>query len=317
MQEKQIQLSGLNINYKIIGAGKTPVVLLHGWGVSSDKYIITAEEILEQNSDYIFYIPDLPGFGKSEEPKGNWRLDDYVQFTKVFIKNVAQRDKGFEPIGEIFEKAVICPPHPDPRYAKGSSEATPLLMGEGAQRYSTLYKEGGFKIESKKIILIGHSFGGRIAIKYAEKYPEDLEKLVLTGAAGIKHPLTAKQKLFFYSSKAGKKVFSLPVLKSGEKYARKILYELVREKDYASASPRMKEVMKNILAEDLTDGLDKITVPALLIWGRKDRSAPIQDGDLMHKEITDSKLFIIENANHSVPYNNAKEFAKVFINNSD
>ena len=38
-QEKQIQINGLNINYKIIGNGKTPVVLLHGWGVSSDKYL--------------------------------------------------------------------------------------------------------------------------------------------------------------------------------------------------------------------------------------------------------------------------------------
>jgi pimeloyl-ACP methyl ester carboxylesterase len=306
MQEKQIQLVGLNINYKIIGAGKTPVVLLHGWGISSDKYIVTAEEILEQNSGYVFYIPDLPGFGKSEEPKEDWKLDDYVGFTEEFIKNVAQRDGGFEPIGKILEKAVICPLHPDP-----------LPMGEGTQRYSTLCKEGGLKIKSKKIILIGHSNGGRIAIKYAEKYPEDLEKLFLTGAAGIKHSLTLKQKLFFYSSKAGKKVFSLPVLKSGGKYARKFLYKLVKEKDYASASPRMKEIMKNVLAEDLIGILDKIKVPTVLIWGREDHSTPLQDGELMHKKIANSKLFIIENANHSALYNNAKEFAEKFTNNSD
>lgn len=284
MQEKQIQLSGLNINYKIIGTGKNPIVLLHGWGISSDKYVSTAEEILKQDGDYVFYIPDLPGFGKSEEPKENWKLDDYLEFVKEFFTSVAQRDGGFEPIKNILEKAV-----------KSDEES--------------------FKVESKKVILIGHSFGGRIAIKYAAKYPEDLGKLVLTGAAGIKHPLTPKQKLFFYSSKAGKKIFGLPVLKSGEKFAKKFLYKIVREKDYANASPRMKEVMKNVLDEDLTPVLDKINVPTMLIWGREDHSTPLTDGELMNEKIKNSKLFVIDNANHSAPYNNAEKFAEIFMEN--
>ena len=38
-QEKQIKIGGLNINYKEIGNGNIPIVLLHGWGVSSDKYL--------------------------------------------------------------------------------------------------------------------------------------------------------------------------------------------------------------------------------------------------------------------------------------
>lgn len=281
MQEKQIQLCGLNINYKIIGAGKVPVVLLHGWGLSSGKYVATAEEILKIDSGYTFYIPDLPGFGKSEEPKEDWKLDNYVSFVKEFFSSVAQRNGGFELIKNILEKAV-----------KGEKDT--------------------FRIENKKVILIAHSFGGRIAIKYAEKYPEDLDKLVLTGAAGIKHKLTARQKFFFRLSKIGKSIFSLPVLKTFEKYARKFLYKIVRERDYADASARMKEIMKNALAEDLTGMLEKITVPAVLIWGRNDRSTPLEDGKLMHQKIAGSKLFVIENANHSAPYNNAAEFAKIF-----
>ena len=282
MREKTTQINGLSINYKIVGAGKTPVVLLHGWGLSSEKYVVTAENILEKDSGYVFYIPDLPGFGKSEEPKESWRLDDYVDFAKEFFKNVAQRDGGFEPLGDILEKAVK----------------------DG---------ESSFKIENKKVILIGHSFGGRIAIKYTKKYPEDIEKLILTGAAGIKHRLTARQEIFYRLSKTGKKIFRLPILSSAEKYARQLLYKLLREKDYISASACMKEIMKNALDEDLTGNLEQIEIATVLIWGKNDRSTPLEDGRLMDKKIANSKLFIIEEANHSVPYNNAEEFAKVFI----
>src|SRR5438270_12888927 len=38
----------------------------------------------------------------------------------------------------------------------------------------------------KKIILIGHSFGGRVAAKFAGRHPGIVEKLILTGAPLIK-----------------------------------------------------------------------------------------------------------------------------------
>jgi len=153
-------------------------------------------------------------------------------------------------------------------------------------------------MSGKTIEVLNTDAEGRViladALTYAQKYKPEvvIDVATLTGAAGVKHPLTAKQKLFFYSSKVGKKIFSLPVLKSGEKYARKFLYKLVREKDYASASPRMKEIMKNVLAEDLADTLNKIIVPTVLIWGRNDHSTPLADGELMHKKIVNSKFFI-------------------------
>jgi len=258
--------------------------LLHGWGVSSDKYIITASEILDLISSYVFYIPDLPGFGKSDEPKDDWRLDDYVEFTRSFVKAVAQRESGFEPIKDILEKAV---------------------KDEGSV----------LKLEDKRIILMAHSFGARIAIKYAVRYPQDLCELVMTGAAGIKHRLTAKQRIFFYMSKIGKAVFSLPGLSGMERFAKRFLYEAAREKDYVNASQRMKGVMKNALAEDLTPLLEKINVPAMLIWGENDHSTPLADGELMHERIKDSKLFVVKDINHSLPYNDAGEFAKIFLEN--
>jgi pimeloyl-ACP methyl ester carboxylesterase len=284
MQEKQIQLAGLNINYKVIGESGTPIVLLHGWGISSDRYIATAEKILEKDKNYIFFIPDLPGFGKSDEPGTDWTLDDYVEFTKAFVDAVALRDGGFEPIKDILKEKL----------RREEASITPT---------------------NRKILMLAHSFGGRIAIKYAVKYPDDLELLVLTGAAGIRHVKTNRRKVLYVLSKAGKTILSLPLINVLEKSSKTLLYRIAGVNDYRDASSRMKGVMKNVIGEDLSKLLDKIDVPTFLIWGRNDNSTPLIDGEIMHANIRGSKLDVIENANHSVPYNNAEEFAKIFLQN--
>ena len=282
ISEKQIRINGLNINYKIIGDGKIPVVLLHGWGVSSDKYLELIKILYSiLNTQYSILIPDLPGFGKSNEPKENWNLDDYVEFVNEFIKK-ASRKGGFELVKNILKKM---------------QDGSTGLLSQWSQQ--------------TKPILIGHSFGGRIAIKYAAKYPEKIDKLILTGAAGIKHKLTAKQKIFFILAKTGKIIFSLPIVNNLKKYAQKFLYKAAREKDYYKASIKMKEIMKNILDEDLTGYLDKIKNPTLLVWGKLDNSTPLADGKIMNEKIKNSKLVVVDDANHSLPYQKPEEFAEI------
>jgi pimeloyl-ACP methyl ester carboxylesterase len=299
-QEKQININGLNINYKQIGNGDVLIILLHGWGVSSDKYSALAEYLSQFsifNFQFSIFIPDLPGFGKSEEPKEDWIMDDYVEFADRFIEK-ASRKSGFELVKNLLKKF-----NPKNLTSQLLIEQTPQPPLSGGR-------------DNKKIILIGHSFGGRIAIKYAVKYPEKIDKLILTGAAGIKHKLNVKQKVFYILAKAGKKVFSilqeakLPI-GSLASNGQEFLYKLAREKDYYQASPRMKEIMKNVLAEDLTPVLEKIKTSTLLAWGANDNSTPLSDGKVMNEKIKNSELIVIDGANHSLPYQRSEEFAKV------
>ncbi|MDF1497857.1 MAG: alpha/beta hydrolase [Patescibacteria group bacterium] len=294
-QKKQIKIDDLNVSYKQIGSGSIQIVLLHGWGINSDKYLKLIEIMSKENTDLKIIVPDLPGFGKSDEPNENWNLDNYVEFVDKFIRSSTQ-DRGFELLKNILKKTNI-----------------KKIMNGGFSSVSNSNSD-----HKKQINLIGHSFGGRIAIKYAMKYPEKIDKLILTGAAGIKHRLTFKQKVFYFLAKRGKNIFSLPIIKKFQKYARKIIYKLAREKDYNQASPRMKEIMKNVLAEDLTLILEKIKTPTLLIWGRFDNSTPLSDGKIMNEKIENSKLIVINDANHSLPYQKPEEFVnfiKEFIKN--
>lgn len=285
MQEKQIKIRDLEINYKIIGKGSDPVVLLHGWGLSSDKYIELAKKITEQKTNLIFYIPDLPGFGKSEEPEEDWNINDYTDFVEEFIERTIRRKTGFELVKNIIKQAAT--------------------IGGGT---IAAYKK-------EPVIMLAHSFGGRIAIKYATQHPKDLQKLFLTGAAGIKHPLAKKKRMFTLLAKVGKKVVRLFALHRFQKKITDLFYKIVGEKDYHAASPRMKKIMQNALDEDLYDCLEKIQTPTVLIWGENDNSTPLLDGQVMSQKIPNSKLFVIDNANHSAPYNNADDFAEIFLNN--
>ena len=301
ISEKQIQINGLNVNYKTIGDGKIPIVLLHGWGVSSDKYVglikIHARRrhsrMSPSGDNFKIIIPDLPGFGKSDEPRENWDLDGYVEFVDDFIKKTSRKG-GFELVKNILANMQ-----------KGSilTHPQPLSRGELPQRSQ--------RDQQKRIILIGHSFGGGIAIKYATKYPEKIDKLILTGARGIKRKLTAKQRVLFIIAKTGRLFFSLPIINFLQNPMYKLFSKIAwkRKKDYYNASPRMKEIMKNILAEDLTGYLDKIKTPTLLVWGREDETTPLADGEIMNEKIKNSELVVIDNANHSLPYQRAEEFA--------
>lgn len=73
----------------------------------------------------------------------------------------------------------------------------------------------------------------------------------------------------------------------------------------------MKEIMKNVLAEDLMPVLKKIKTPTLLVWGADDKTTPLADGKIMNSKIANSELKIIGDANHSLPYQKPEEFAGI------
>lgn len=159
----------------------------------------------------------------------------------------------------------------------------------------------------KKIILIGHSFGGTVGMKLAVKNPQLLKALVLTGAPGfvpIPSPILA---LYKRIAKAGNIVFSLPILTPFRTIVRKLLYKSIGATDYPKAQGVMRETFINAARENLVPTMEQIKIPTLIIWGKKDRIAPLWIAKKMIKVISNSKLIIL-NGRHGVPFTHAKEF---------
>ena len=151
-------------------------------------------------------------------------------------------------------------------------------------------------------IIIAHSFGCRIALRYAHKY--GAYKMVLTGAAGIRdrHGLAWHAKT--YSYKLGKKILSLKPL---EKYAEAFKKNAGSE-DYRNASGVMRSTLVKVVNEDITPILGEIRTETLLVFGENDYATPVEKGKLMEQLMPDAALVIFENDDHFAYIHQAGRF---------
>ena len=119
----KITVIGIKTFYIKSGQGKDTIILLHGWG---QTHAFWKDAIEKLSMDYCVVSLDLPGFGESQEPTENWKLEDYAKFVYMFT----------------------------------------------------------IKLKISHPIIIGHSFGGRIALMYSSlHFP--IKKLVLYSSGGL------------------------------------------------------------------------------------------------------------------------------------
>lgn len=151
----------------------------------------------------------------------------------------------------------------------------------------------------KSVILVGHSFGGRVILKLTERELSfEIKKIILIDSAGIKPKRTLKQKISLAFYKTGRKIMSLPPLKKLFPEAVENMRKKRGSADYNAASPIMRQTLVKVVNEDLKNDLPKITAPTLLIWGTADTATPISDAELMEKLIPDAGLVKVQGAGH-------------------
>lgn len=152
----------------------------------------------------------------------------------------------------------------------------------------------------KKVILLGHSFGGRVIIKMLAERTFDfsVEKVILVDSAGIKPKKTFRQKARQRVFKMGKGFLNFPPVKKLFPDALGNWRKKFGSADYNSASEVMKLSLIKTVNEDLTQSLPLIKTETLLVWGDKDDATPLSDGQTMEKLIPGSGLAVIKNAGH-------------------
>jgi len=158
------------------------------------------------------------------------------------------------------------------------------------------------KINNKKIFLVGHSFGGRVAIKLLSQKDELAEKLILVSSAGPKIK-SNRQNLIKTFAKTLKPIFKIPGLRS----LRLFIYRVLGAEDYL-ATPHLKKTFLNIINEDLTPLLSQIKIPTLIIWGDRDQTTPKQIFEILNKNIFHSNVKIIKDSGHFSFLDQPEEF---------
>lgn len=158
-------------------------------------------------------------------------------------------------------------------------------------------------------ILVGHSFGGRVALKFVELYPAEAHAMVLTGTPGFS-PIPSRKLLFFLViSKIGGMFFALPVLNVLADRARRFLYYIAGAREFLRAEGPMRQTFKYIVADDLVGSMTSVRIPCLLVWGELDTIVPLAIAKRMNETIPGSALAVIPGESHAVPFKEPGVFA--------
>lgn len=171
-----------------------------------------------------------------------------------------------------------------PGFGESEEPSCPWSISDYALFLETFIK----KMNIKKPTIIGHSFGGRVAIRYSADNP--IEKLVLFGSPCIRN----EQELSL-SVKILKKLKTLPGLNEFGEYMK----QYIGSRDYKAASPMMRQILVNVVNEDLSNYAKKIEEPTLLIWGENDTEALVDDAKELEKIMVDAALIILPGTHYA------------------
>lgn len=153
--------------------------------------------------------------------------------------------------------------------------------------YADMVHELVRKLKLKNVVLIGHSFGGKISVCYSLKY--ETNKLVLLAS-----PYKKNIKKDDIKTKLLKLLKKIPLLNKLEGYVKKH----VGSTDYRNASDMMRKILVKHVNTDLTDEVKKIKCPVVLVWGTRDEAVSYEDAIELEKLIPNAGLVTYEGCTH-------------------
>ena len=140
----------------------------------------------------------------------------------------------------------------------------------------------------KKPIIMGHSFGGRVAIRYSADHV--VEKIVLFGS-----PCVREERELPLSVKILKGIKKLPGMDKIGEFAK----NFIGSRDYKAASPIMRQTLVDVVNEDLSKYAKEIDCPTLLIWGENDTEAPVEDAKILEGIMVDGALIVLPGTHYA------------------
>lgn len=153
--------------------------------------------------------------------------------------------------------------------------------------------------------LVGNSFGGTLALQLAIQHPELARSVVgidtYAGWSGSFAPDIVAQRL-----NASLPDLDLPAEEVATKWlpgfvtaaAPEAIKEELREVVVDFNPTGMRTMIQALADADLRDGLDRVGLPILLIWGDQDVRSPLAVGQDLHARLQDSRLIVLSGTGH-------------------
>lgn len=190
----------------------------------------------------------------------------------------------------------------------GQSDKANALYSPG--NYADVLKHVAGRFLPRPFMLLGHSMGAVVSLRYAAAYPEDVERLVVISAPGVVHRYSLTSE---YLAHVGLESVpsAIDPLEGLAKLGRKLLAPLERlrlDPRVILANAQLRQSLLGadpakiaglaVVIEDLRWELPKVRAETLIVWGAQDTIAPLRAGRVLALKLPNARLAVIERVAH-------------------
>lgn len=175
-----------------------------------------------------------------------------------------------------------------------------------AEHFAGAVQQLVLDMQLSPFVLIGHSMGGVIALRYALQHPEMVQRMVLVSVPGVLHRVSYSREvigsrvdrgsssldgLSAFAEKIGVKLLTTLESWTGRPQPSALLLRSLSDNPVALAA--MQLVTQNFSAE-----LPGLRLPILLLWGEDDTTAPLRIAQAVQARLPDARLQVFANTGH-------------------
>ena len=181
----------------------------------------------------------------------------------------------------------------------------------------------------QQVTLVGHSFGGGVALlvalKLTQKEPARLSRLILLDTIAYPQKLPGVIRMLRMPVLGWLGLHLIPDQTKVHSMMESLYYDdsKISPEDVAAyaaplAFPGAKYALRETARQIIPDNIDEITgmyprinLPTLIIWGQEDKIIPLENGVRLHRALKNSRLVVIERCGHDPPDERPEELMKV------
>ena len=177
----------------------------------------------------------------------------------------------------------------------GFGVTPPPAEAMGAAGYAALL-EPALDSLGGPVVVVGHSFGGRVAVHLALRRPESVGALVLAGTPLVRlQPGRRRVAAGYRALRMGRRLH----LVSEEAMER--ARQRHGSSDYRSASGVMREILVRVIHESYEEQLVALSCPVDLVWGAEDREVPPAVAEKAVGLLRQGTLTVLAGVGHDLP----------------